>query len=99
MGTEGGTVGAMQRNTYEGAPYHHFQSKGLKSRAPIDGQGTLDNSLQVKNTSPRRVGWDPANKEAVVFDQTRPGVFHGHVEDLRELPEQARRLLKEWFGL
>jgi hypothetical protein len=55
------------------------------SPAPANGQGALDNSVQVKDTSPRRVGVEPDTGDYVVLDQTRaspgegqPEVYHGH---------------------
>ena len=41
---------------YKEAPYHHKNSTGQKSPAPKDGQAALDNSVQIKPTSPRRIG-------------------------------------------
>ena len=73
----------MRRNTFEPSPKHGTSarntSKGVASRGPTDGQHALDNSIQVKSTSPRRVGVDKANGEITVFDRTSDGVFHGHV--------------------
>ena len=75
---------------YEDAPYHGKVDAGRKSRAPFNGQHALDNSYQVKPTSPRRVGYDLANEELVVLDRTaiRPNgdeVFHGHVREFNDL--------------
>ncbi|MER5429828.1 RHS repeat-associated core domain-containing protein [Streptomyces sp. NPDC002588] len=66
-------------------------SRGENSAEPQDGQGALDNSVQIKPTSPRRVGVDPSNGDTVILDRTgvvpcgctTPGgtneIFHGHV--------------------
>jgi hypothetical protein len=86
-------VGAMKRNTYEPAPYHGRTDHAGKSRAPTNGQEALDTSLQVKDTSPRRIGVDYAAKEFVVFDQTSPGIFHGHVRDWADLTDDMRKVL------
>jgi RHS repeat-associated protein len=68
--------------------------KGDVSAAPKDGQAALDNSTQVKDTSPRRVGVDVANNEIVVLDQTSEGEFHGHVRSC-ELTSQMQNALKD----
>ncbi|MFB7500362.1 RHS repeat-associated core domain-containing protein [Streptomyces sp. NPDC056161] len=66
-------------------------SRGENSAEPRDGQGALDNSVQIKPTSPRRVGVDPSNGDTVILDRTgevpcgctTPGgtneIYHGHV--------------------
>jgi hypothetical protein len=48
--------------------------------------------VQVKETSPRRVGVDYDTGELVVFDETHPGegIFHGHVRSWDELTDQQR---------
>ena len=62
------------------------------SAAPKNGQAALDNSVQVKETSARRVGVDYDTGELSVFDETHPGegVFHGHVRAWEELNDQQR---------
>ena len=64
-------------------------SRGTNSAEPSNGQAALDNSVQIKPTSPRRVGM--SDGEAVILDRTREvpcgctveggmnEVFHGHV--------------------
>ena len=69
---------------YKDAPYHGSIDNVVKSRAPSNGQAALDNSVQVKKTSPRRVGVDVATNELVVLDQTQvlpsgDDEYHGHV--------------------
>ena len=85
--------------TYDASPKHgptaRGTAKGLSSPAPTNGQAALENSIQVKPTSPRRVGVDPATGEIVVFDETTPGVFHGHVPGWENLhPDMQRALIK-----
>lgn len=87
--------GAMTRLKYEPASYHGKVDTALKSRAPAQGQDALDFSLQVKETSPRRVGIDPQTSDFVIFDQTTPGVFHGHVRPWNELPVEAQNALRK----
>ena len=49
--------------------------------------------MQVKDTSLRRVGVDRQNGQLVVLDQTRDGVFHGHVRGWEKLTQQQRNSL------
>jgi filamentous hemagglutinin len=70
-------VGAMGRLEYDGASYHGRIDRGLKSRAPVDGQSALDYSLQVGPNSPRRIGIDYDAGDFVVFDRTSEGVSMG----------------------
>jgi len=83
------------KRKYEKSDKHGRSKRGNVSKAPSDGQTALDDSVQVKDTSPRRVGVDPANKEIVVLDQTSDGVFHGHVREWNELTSQMQNALKD----
>ncbi|RYZ81441.1 MAG: hypothetical protein EOP06_23475 [Proteobacteria bacterium] len=73
--------------------------QGVKRRAPTNGQVALNNSVQVKETSQKRVGVDVENKEFVVLDriETYPNgdeEFHGHVRcwcDLHNEQQSAFR--------
>jgi hypothetical protein len=78
---------------FEGSPKHREGDTPESSRAPKDGQAALANSVQVKTTSPRRVGIDAENREIVVLDQTVEGVFHGHVRSWDELTDHQRNAL------
>jgi hypothetical protein len=78
---------------FEPSAKHGSEDKGDVSRGPKNGQAALDNSIQVKGTSPRRVGVDRGNGKIVVLDQTREGVFHGHVRDWTDLTQQQRNAL------
>ncbi len=85
---------------YKDAPYHGKIDNSVKSRAPINGQAALDNSVQVKDTSPRRVGVDVANNEIVVMDRTRilsdgSELFHGHVREWDKLHSEQQAALKK----
>ncbi|MFT0487602.1 RHS repeat-associated core domain-containing protein, partial [Bacteroides thetaiotaomicron] len=88
------------KRIYEKAPYHGRKDNSVKSRAPIDGQGALDNSIQVKSTNPRRVGIDPTNNEFVILDRTRitndgTEIYHGHVRSWEDMTvEQQNALIK-----
>lgn len=60
----------LHKRIYEKASYHGKVDTAIKSKAPKNRQEALDSSVQVKLTSPRRVGVDKINKELVVLDQT-----------------------------
>ncbi|SDZ19920.1 intein C-terminal splicing region/RHS repeat-associated core domain-containing protein [Amycolatopsis xylanica] len=99
---------------YEAGGKHNNEvrstSRGPNSREPADGQGALENSVQIKSTAPRRVGIDPTNGDVVVLDRTHPAapcgcktpggtneVFHGHVRsDFAKSPamQGARNALR-----
>jgi hypothetical protein len=85
--------------TYEPNPKHGQQSrgtpKGVSSPEPTNGQVALDNSVQIKPTSPRRVGVDAANGEIVVLDQHLPDTFHGHVRSWDDLTAQMQNALRD----
>jgi len=82
---------------FEDNPKHGAQSrgtpKGVSSKAPLNGQAALDNSVQVKSTSPRRVGVDKDNNEIVVLDEHLAGRFHGHVRPWNELTMAMKNAL------
>jgi RHS repeat-associated protein len=61
--------GAMRRHEYEASPKHGATARGNIGAAPKNGQNALDASVQVKDTSPRRVGVDYQTGEIVVFGQ------------------------------
>jgi hypothetical protein len=48
--------------------------------------------MQIKDTSPRRVGVDRDTGDFVVFDETHPGqgVFHGYVRGWGELTQEMQ---------
>ena len=84
---------------YKDAPYHGATDNAVKSRVPTNGQVALDNSVQVKDTSPRRVGVDADNDELVVMDKTRTHPngdeeFLGHVRCWCELHNDQQAALK-----
>lgn len=99
LGRVGESVGAMQRRGFDPAPYHGTRQSGGKARGPVNGQDALDNSVQASENSTRRVGIDPNNGEFVVFDQTTPGTFHGHVRTWRELSQAHQSALRRQLGV
>ncbi|WP_212748088.1 RHS repeat-associated core domain-containing protein [Pseudoalteromonas sp. S3178] len=74
------------KRVYDDSTYdkHGKEDKGDVSKAPKDGQKALDNSVQIKETSPRRVGVDQGNGEVVVLDKHETSgnkeTYHGHVQ-------------------
>ena len=91
-GEQASSVGAARRHEYQASPKHGAEKVGSVSAAPRAGQAALDSSVQVKETSPRRVGVDYDLGQLVVFDETHPGegIFHGHVRSWDELTDQQR---------
>lgn len=89
------SVGAARRLEYEAAPYHGKVDNAVKSRAPINGQDALDMSIQVKESSPRRIGIDYSAKEFVVFDKTIGVKYHGHVRVWADLHKDMQNALKK----
>ena len=77
---------------YEQNPKHGRQQRGNVSPAPTNGQDALDRSVQVRSTSPRRVGVDPLTGEIVVFDRTQGNVYHGHVRSWDGFTRQMKTL-------
>lgn len=90
----GGSVGAARRMEFEAAEYHGAVSNGVKSRGLLNGQEALNLSVQVKPTSPRRVGIDYSTGEFVVFDKTINNIYHGHVREWSDLHPDMQRALQ-----
>jgi hypothetical protein len=69
------------------------------SPAPKNGQTALDNSVQIKDTSTRRIGVDPETNEIVILDRTGSlpngagGSYHGHVKTWKKLSPELKKLL------
>lgn len=78
---------------FEPAAYHGKRDNTVKSKGPENGQEALDNSVQVKPTSPRRIGVDPQTKEIVVFDRTGGDIYHGHVRPWEKLHQDMKNAL------
>ena len=89
---------------YEQNPKHSASSKGSSkgviSTEPSNGQAALDNSVQIKETAPRRVG--VSDGQTVILDRTMQvpcncggggtnEIFHGHVRaDVGRDPGMAK---------
>ncbi len=83
----------MHRLTYRYNSKHKDIQVGNIGAKPIDGQRALDNSVEIKSTTTRRVGVDPVTGEIVIFDNTNDGTIHGHVRTWDQLrPEQQNAL-------
>ena len=80
---------------FEGSSKHGKVQRGKAAPEPTNGQEVLDRSIQIKDTSPRRVGADPKTGEYVVFDAHRPGAWHGHVRSWDELTDAMKNALVE----
>ena len=78
---------------FDAASYHGKADTPVKSKGPANGQEALENSVQVKPTSPRRIGVDPATEEFVVFDRTGGDVYHGHVRPWDKLHQDMKNAL------
>ena len=55
----------------------------------------LDNSVQIREESPRRLGVDELNQEIVIFMQHLPNVFHGFVVEWKDLEPRGQKILQE----
>ena len=94
-----------ENGVYEDASYHGKKSNGRKSPRPIDGQAALDNSVQIKHESPRRLGYSEG--QLVVLDQTQIKVvnnievpiFHGHVRTYSQLRTDMKNIARICFGI
>src|SRR5436853_7912479 len=80
---------------FEASSKHSKVAHGRANKGPTQGQASLENSIQVKESSPRRVGIDPVTKEFVVFSRTINNIYHAHVRSWEELDEQMQRCLIE----
>jgi len=84
---------------YTGASYHHKNSsggnQGGKSPGPIDGQKSLNDSLLCKEKGTqgyeRRVGVE--EDYYIIFDEQRPGEYHGHREIWDKLEDDVQNVL------
>ncbi|WP_317367270.1 hypothetical protein [uncultured Tyzzerella sp.] len=76
---------------YEKADYHGKIDNNRKSKAPIDGQDALDNSIEISNNTKRRIAI--SNNEIVILDETINGIYHGHVRKWEDLDPKMRAVL------
>jgi hypothetical protein len=90
-GAQEGTAGSLGR--YQDKGKHHENSPSGIGKAPSDGQRALNRSVQVKDTSPRRVAYDKESGEFVVLDKDGEGSWHGHVREWDEMPQDMKNAL------
>ncbi len=80
---------------FQGSPKHGSSAHGRASAGPIDGQSALERSVAISpETTTRRVSFDETHHQFVVFDETTPGVFHGHVREWGELTPAMQTALR-----
>lgn len=76
---------------------HGKKPRGNIGAEPTNGQSTLDNSIQIKDTSPGRIGVDREAGEIVVFrhdGNIPPGnVYHGYVSTWKNLHQDQKNAL------
>ncbi len=82
-----------QKLKYEPADYHHQNSSGLKSKAPTNPEKSLNESIQIKDTSARRISVDSKTGEIDIFDSTNNGTYHGHQRQWNELTQEMKNVL------
>lgn len=78
---------------FDAASYHGKIDTPVKSKGPSNGQEALENSIQVKPTSPRRIGVDADANELVVFDRTGGDTYHCHVRPWNKLHQDMKNAL------
>ncbi|MDQ0899517.1 polymorphic toxin-type HINT domain-containing protein [Paenibacillus sp. V4I7] len=79
--------------TFVNADYHGATNSGKKNKAPNDGQTALDNSISIGPNTDRRIGI--SNKEFVVLDKTRDGIYHGHARSWGELDQKMQAIFRK----
>lgn len=77
---------------YERNPKHDQSRPGVGSQ-PRNPQQMLDESFLFNSNSGRRVAYDAANDEIVVFAKHAGGRYHGYVEEWATLPQAAKNVL------
>jgi len=81
---------------YENAGYHHQNSGGRKSPAPIDGQLALDRSVAVIGKSGRSTGRIGLScGQIVVLKVTSIDLWHGYVVSFQEADDEVRSILQK----
>ncbi len=82
---------------YEASPKHGSSARGGPggkiSKSPQNPQGVLDDSIQIKKTSRRRVGINYETGEFNIFSETESRKWHGFAMNWDELSTEARNAL------
>lgn len=87
------------RMKYEDAPYHTKHGNNVKSKRPVDGNGSLSNSIPLDPNSRNRIGYDPTNGEIIVLHNHKDGNYHGFVKKWEELKSEHQALLIRNFDV
>jgi uncharacterized protein RhaS with RHS repeats len=72
---------------YVANPKHGRSQRGRANPESTNPQESLENSIEISETTTRRIVVDKDTNEFVVFDEHRPGVFHGHSRSWGELDQ------------
>jgi len=83
----------FRHGIYEDSPKHGAEQRGNVSPRPKNGQKALDNSVQIKDTSPGRIGI--SDDPFVILSKTRDKVYHGHVREWKDLEPEMRNAVKD----
>ncbi len=80
---------------FEKSPKHGTEQRGKAAPEPLNAQETLELSVQIKETSSRRVAYNPSTGQFAVFDETHngTGIYHGHVRSWDELTQDMQNSL------
>ncbi len=83
------------KRTFEPSPKHGPDQRGDAAPEPTHPQETLDESVRIKDTSTRRVGYDPETGEFDVFDETYNDseIYHGHQRSWDQLTQDMQNAL------
>ncbi|ELR68833.1 hypothetical protein C900_05779 [Fulvivirga imtechensis AK7] len=84
---------SRSNGVFEPNPKHGSENRGRANKEPSNPQEMLDNSYELPGNTTRRVAADPSTGEFAVFDEHRPGKFHGHVRGYEELNQSMRNVL------
>ncbi len=84
-----------KKRKFEASPKHGPEQRGDAAPEPTHPQETLDESVRIKSTSTRRVGYDPETGEFDVFDETYNDseIYHGHQRTWDELTQDMKNAL------
>jgi hypothetical protein len=84
---------------YKDSPKHHINVGGKISTSPKDSS-VIKDSIQIKDTSPRRIAIDRNNDEFVVFDRILAHAdgtveYHGYTSNWEQLAQEAKNILRD----
>jgi len=88
---------------HEKVRYHGSRDSGRKSRAPINGQSSLDRSVEIptdsRNSHPRRISTGEERRmdihhETRTDHNTKTKYYHSHSRPWKDVPEEGKKALK-----